>query len=139
MFEEYYTWEDEIRITFIELLEFMDKNANPLDHLIDLCDHAISSGHWNLKKFDILNARDELKRLRQSKTDISKDCFNSNQSLVDCEQELLYYKNILSKPVAWGLLNDRGDLYDLRKQNNPYNDQNKVVPLYTDREDVNSK
>lgn len=32
--------------------------------------------------------------------------------------------------VAYAKTNDRGDLFDLRTQNNPYNDQSKVVPLY---------
>jgi len=34
------------------------------------------------------------------------------------------------KPVAYARINERGDLYDLRKQNNPYVDQKTVVPLY---------
>lgn len=32
--------------------------------------------------------------------------------------------------VAYAQTNDRGDLFNLRLQNNPYVDQNKIVPLY---------
>jgi hypothetical protein len=39
-------------------------------------------------------------------------------------------KESLDSPVAWARTNDRGDLFDLRTQNNPYVDQNTVVPLY---------
>lgn len=34
------------------------------------------------------------------------------------------------KIAAYARINDRGDLFDLRLQNNPYVDQNTVVPLY---------
>jgi hypothetical protein len=36
----------------------------------------------------------------------------------------------LDQPVAWAKINEHGDLYDLRLQNNPYNDQKTIVPLY---------
>jgi hypothetical protein len=32
--------------------------------------------------------------------------------------------------VAWARTNDRGDLFDLRLQNNPHIDQSTIVPLY---------
>jgi len=32
--------------------------------------------------------------------------------------------------VAWARTNDRGDIFDLRTQNNPYVDQTTVIPLY---------
>lgn len=46
------------------------------------------------------------------------------------KKKLSSYEKVLDKPVAWAKINDRGDLYDLRLQNNPYNDQSKVIPLY---------
>lgn len=79
----------------------MDQNSSPLDYLIELCEQA--SDYGTITKFTILNAKDELKRLRSK-----------------------HEKN----PVAWAKINDRGDLYDLRLQNNPYTDQSKVIPLY---------
>jgi hypothetical protein len=56
-------------------------------------------------RFVVNNAKDELKRLKAK-----------------------YEK--LDPPVAWAKINQYGDLYDLRLQNNPYNDQKTVVPLY---------
>jgi hypothetical protein len=32
--------------------------------------------------------------------------------------------------VAWARINDKGDLYDLRTQRNPYVDPKTVIPLY---------
>lgn len=46
------------------------------------------------------------------------------------KEKLRSYEESLEKPVAWAKINDRGDLYDLRLQNNPHDDQNRVVPLY---------
>lgn len=40
-------------------------------------------------------------------------------------------------PAAYALDNGDGVLYDLRKFNNPYNDQNKVVSLYRDLPFIN--
>lgn len=36
------------------------------------------------------------------------------------------------KPVAFALDNGDGNLYDLRKMDNPFHDRYKVVPLYRD-------
>ena len=103
MIEEYENWEDGIRRTFIDLADYMNKEANPLDTIIDF---ALSAG---ADKFWVNNAKDELKKLREK---------------IDT---LLEYT---TKPTAFAKINDRGDLYDLRLQNNPYNDQTKVIPLY---------
>jgi hypothetical protein len=32
--------------------------------------------------------------------------------------------------VAWARINERGDLYDLRTQYNPYVDPKTIIPLY---------
>ena len=61
------------------------------------------------KMFTVQNAKDELKRLRQ---------------------ELASYK-----VVAFGKINDRYDLYDFKLDNNPYDDQTKIVPLYSNKEE----
>lgn len=34
------------------------------------------------------------------------------------------------KLVAYARINEKGDLFDLRLQNNPYIDQNTVIPLF---------
>ena len=80
-----------------------EKNSNPLDTLIDF---AWSSG---ADIFWVNNAKDELKRLRL---------------------EVASYRKSFDIPVVWARTNDRDDLFDLRTQNNPYVDQNTVVPLY---------
>jgi len=46
------------------------------------------------------------------------------------ENRIKFLEGSFDKPVAWARINDRGDLFDLRTQNNPYVDQNTVVPLY---------
>jgi hypothetical protein len=61
------------------------------------------------KLFTVENAKDQLKKLRQ---------------------ELASYKI-----VAYGMTNDRYDLYNLRIQNNPHDDQTKIVPLYSNKEE----
>lgn len=61
------------------------------------------------KLFTVQNAKDELKKLRQ---------------------QLDSYR-----VVAYGMINDRLDIYNLRIQNNPYDDQNKIIPLYSNREE----
>jgi hypothetical protein len=81
----------------------MNPNSNPIDYLIDI---ASESG---VNSFIINNAKDELKRLRQQLEKLNES---------------------LANPVAYARVNDTGDLYDLRLQNNPYNDQTTVVPLY---------
>lgn len=87
----------------------MNKNANPLDYIIRCCEQGLIP-----QPFDISNAKNELKKLRE-------DSFELNQ--------------ILQKPVAYGKVNERLDLYDLKLMNNPYDDQTKVVPLYSNKQE----
>jgi hypothetical protein len=103
MIEEYENWEDSIRNTFIEMASYMDKNANPLDSIIDF---AWSSG---ADLFFVNNAKDELKALRKEVDDLHRQ---------------------LDKPVAWVRINKRGDLYDPRLCLNPYINTQEIVPLY---------
>jgi hypothetical protein len=79
----------------------MNKHSDPLESIIDF---AWASG---ADLFFVQNAKDELKRLKMQ-----------------------VLKDSLESPVAYARINDRGDLFDLRTQNNPYVDQNTVVPLY---------
>jgi hypothetical protein len=129
----------------------MNKNSNPLDYLIQCCEAAIATGNWHLDKFTVLNAKDELKRLREIKTGMAKDAFlankaesESNDRWLSCEKELVALKEkinlIFSKPVAYGLINDRHDLYDLSLHYNMFNDtNNKLIPLYSNREEFLNK
>lgn len=83
----------------------MNKNANPLDYIIRCCEQGLVPS-----TFDILNAKDELRRLRLEKSD-----------------------ETFFGPIAWGLVNDRGDLHDLRVVLNPYISKDKIVPLFTNK------
>ena len=107
MYEDYYNWEDEIRFTFIELSEIMSNDSNPLDYLIQCCETAVNTGKWNLTRFTILNAKDELQKLRETKRDLAHDAFQANQNAVEdtnrwlsCEQELASIKKKIN-PGAW--------------------------------------
>jgi hypothetical protein len=124
----------------------MNENSNPLDYLIQCCETAVNTGRWNLTRFTILNAKNELAKLRETKRDLAQDAFNANRNSVDdnnrwlsCEKELVSIKEkinlIFSKPVAYGLINDKNDLYNLSLYNNQYVDQNKLIPLYSNKEE----
>lgn len=111
----------------------MNPNSNPLDYLIQCCEDASNTGHWKLTKFNTLNAKDELKRLRQKLADCYQELFNCNQDLVEETTKNLDYKE-----VAWARINERGDLFDLRLQKNPHLDPNTIVPLYRKENGSNS-
>lgn len=42
--------------------------------------------------------------------------------------QLQQSREFFEKPIAWAKINDKGDLYDLRLSNNPY--ENNILPLY---------
>ena len=83
----------------------MNENANPLDYILKCSEQGLVP-----KLFSVQNAKDELKRLRE---------------------ELRYYNNL--QTVAWGKINSHGQLYDLRTIDNPYINDEIVVPLYSNR------
>lgn len=89
----------------------MNKNSNPLDHLIELCEQAADYG--TITKFTILNAKDELKRLREQANNF--------------------------QIVAWARMNNKGDLYDPRLSHNPHVDQTTVLPLYSNKKEFQEK
>ncbi len=88
----------------------MNKDSNPIDYLIECCEKSIGTGYWTITSFNILNAKDELKRLR-SKPDLPYD------------------------NVAWANINDRGDLFNLTLHYNQFNEEN-CIPLYANREEL---
>lgn len=85
------------------MANYMEKNANPLESIID---YAWASG---ADLFFVNNAKDELKALRKEVDDLRRH---------------------LDKPVAWARINKRGDLYDPRLCLNPYINTQEIVPLY---------
>jgi hypothetical protein len=125
----------------------MNENSNPLDYLIQCCETAINTGRWNLTRFTVLNAKNELEKLREAKRDLAQDAFNANNNSVEdsnrwlsCEKELVALKEkiktIFSQPVAYGLINDRHDLYNLTLHYNRFDDKDdKLIPLYSNREE----
>jgi len=131
MIEEYENWEDGIRRTFIELANYMNKYSDPLESIIDF---AWSAG---ADLFFVQNAKDELKKLKAIHKEWAAEVYRANEFAVEqtneyleISQQMQALKDSLESPVAWARTNDRGDLFDLRTQNNPYVDQNTVVPLY---------
>lgn len=112
----------------------MNKNAHPLDYLIQSCEEAIANGHWKLTKFNITNAKDELKRLRQKVADSYQELFNCNQDLTEEINKTLDYKI-----VGWAKMNDRGDLYDPRFSYNPYISEDHLIPLYSSEKEFKEK
>lgn len=89
----------------------MKEISNPLDYLIELCEQAADYG--TITKFTILNAKDELKRLREQENNF--------------------------QIVAWTRMNNKGDLYDPRFYHNPYVDQTTVLPLYSNQKEFQEK
>jgi len=109
----------------------MNKNSDPLESIIDF---AWASG---ADLFFVQNAKDELKKLREKNKEWVAEVYRANEFAVEQTNEYLkiyeqmqVLKDSLESPVAYARINDRGDLFDLRIQNNPYVDQNTVVPLY---------
>ena len=80
----------------------MNKDSDPIETIIDFAWAAGADRFW------VNNAKDELKRLKEK------------------VQKL----ETVDKPSAWAKINSYGDLYDLRLQYNPHDDQTKVIPLY---------
>jgi hypothetical protein len=124
----------------------MNKYSNPLDYLISCCEQSLTDRKLQLDQFTINNAKDELKKLRDSmkaaeqywanaksfaisETKRWLSCESDRCSIQEKHRELS--KN-LQNPVAWGKVNSQGDLYDLRVQDNPYIPEEMIVPLYSD-------
>lgn len=139
MIEEYENWEDSIRHTFIQLADYMNEVANPLDYILKCSEQGLVP-----KLFTVQNAKDELKKLREEINNLKQktsewvgEVYRANEFAVeqtnahiDSVNRLQKLKDSLAHPVAYAKINERGDLYDLRLQNNPYDNQDKVIPLY---------
>lgn len=109
----------------------MEQNSNPIEYLIEF---AWANG---ADRFVVNNAKDELKKLKEKSKEWTEEVYRANEFAVEQTNEYLEIskqmqelKDSLGNPVAWARINDRGDLFGLRTQNNPYIDQNTVVPLY---------
>lgn len=84
----------------------MNEHSDPIEFLIDF---AWANG---ADRFVVNNAKDALKKLQKNSEELTQ---------------------MLQKPVAYGKINERYDLYDLRIMNNTCEDQTKIVPLYSNK------
>ena len=112
----------------------MNEITDPLDYLIQCCETAINTGKWKLTKFTILNAKDELKKLRQKTKEMAQEAFNANQIAVDEMNRNLHFK-----VIGWARVNERGDIFDLRVCHNPHIDQSTVLPIYANIKEYEAK
>ena len=94
----------------------MNPDTNPIEYLIQCCETIVNTGKLKLTYFTILNAKNELKKLRET-----QEWFNDIQ------------------PVAWVRLNNKGDLYDPRLHFNPYVNEDTVLPLYSNKKEFQEK
>jgi hypothetical protein len=83
LIEEYENWEDGIRRTFIELANYMNKNSDPLESIIDF---AWSAG---ADLFFVQNAKDELKKLRAKNKEWAEEVYRANEFAVEQTNEYL--------------------------------------------------
>lgn len=111
--------------------------SDSIDQLLSFCETALNTGKWQLTPSLVYNAKNDLIQLRKSKADLAQEAYKANTNAaeetnlyLETAKKLEDLQTSLDKPVAWAQINNRGDLYDLRLQNNPYNDQSKVIPLY---------
>lgn len=109
----------------------MDKNADPIESIIEFAWACGADRFW------VNNAKDELKKLKEKSKEMSLEAFKANQFAVEQTNQYLEQverfsalKESLDQPVAYAKINNHGDLYDLRLTNNPYDNQEKVIPLY---------
>ena len=106
----------------------MNEHSNPIEFLIDF---AWANG---ADRFVVNNAKDQLKKLQEDSSD-SNRWYSCEKELTKLRQEYNKLLESFNYPVAYGKINDRQDLYDLRLANNPHNDQDKIVPLYSNKQE----
>ena len=100
----------------------MNKHSNPIEFLIDF---AWANG---ADRFLVNNAKDQLKKLQE-------DAKNSERWL-SCEKDLHKLREVFKHPVAYVKINDHNNLYDPRLANNPHDDQDKILPLYSNKQEL---
>lgn len=109
----------------------MNKNSDPIRYLIKCCEDGIKP-----TQFDILNAKDQLSKLHIE----SDGAYKQRWLDAEVERAKLSEENKILKEgafnaiMAWGRVNSRGDLYDLRLHHNPYDDHLRI-PLYANKEE----
>lgn len=112
----------------------MKEVSDPLEYLIQCCETAVNTGKWNLTKFTVLNAKDELRRLKQVKNEMAQEAYKANQWAID---EMNH--NLDFKQVAWATINSRGDMFNLSMIYNQFADQDATIPLYRNEKEYKEK
>lgn len=121
------------------------KLADPLEHILSCCERGILP-----TKFDILNAKDQLRKTREQ-IDSLISCYqntriiaredrarwlSAEQDRAKLSEENKLLRESLNNAVAWARINEHGDLYDLRLQCNPHVDEKIMLPLYSNKEEM---
>lgn len=107
MIEEYDTWEDGIRRTFIELADLqMNQYSDPIEFAIDF---AWANG---CDLFTINNAKDQLKKLKRQTSDTSSNNEAIDQLLSMCETAINTGRWHLTPSLVY---NAKDNLNQLRK------------------------
>jgi hypothetical protein len=106
----------------------MNEHSSPIEFLIEF---AWANG---ADRFIINNAKDQLKKLQQDSSD-SNRWYSCEKELTKLRQEYNELLKSFNYPVAYVKINDRNDLYDPRLTNNPHDDQDKIVPLYSNKQE----
>jgi hypothetical protein len=106
----------------------MTKHSSPIEFLIEF---AWANG---ADRFVVNNAKDELNKLKVNADNKSR-WMSCEKDLFKLREEYNKLLSVFKYPVAYGLINERHDLYDLRIMNNPHNADEKVVPLYSNRDE----
>lgn len=118
--------------------------AEPIKHILQCYEVGVFP-----TQFDIQNAKDELHKLKYFVEALSEQLGESKKSSkennnrwlnAERDRALLAEENkvlrdSLNNAVAWARINDRGDLYDLRVNRNPYIDESTILPLYSNKEE----
>lgn len=115
----------------------LPESNDAIDQLLNICETVLNTGKWNLTPSLLYNAKYNLEQLRIKLKELYSELYKANHCAteeidahLDTFSELRSLKKSLASPVAWAKINTTGDLYDIRLQNNPYDDQDRVIPLY---------
>lgn len=122
----------------------MKQLSNPIEHVLNCIQKGIVP-----TEFDILNAKDQLREYEHSIERLTLDYYQSKERAREdrsrwlsaekdrakVAEENALLKESLNNAVAFARINSRGDLYDLRLQQNPHVDESTVLPLYSNKEE----
>lgn len=121
------------------------KISEPLQHVLNCYDNGITP-----TQFDILNAKDELRRIKDQVDDLMATYIKTREiaredrarwlgaerDRAKLSEENKLLRESLNNAVAWARVNEHGDLYDLRLQLNPKVDEQIMLPLYSNKEEM---